>query len=534
MTEACSIPLWVWGRTRFWLDDSLNGLVAVSERYVAAQGVGHVYVWGRPDGVLIHRFTPQAREVDAWFDDDAGCLLLRTGDGRVEVVDLRTHAADVRDGASGDPVFPAVIEDRSGTGAVTITWPDGQELVRHYPHELVLKVASAPAAGLVAVPHGLRAVDVLDRTGEVRQIFRGFERVALTPDGRTVALAASWRRSLVFGDVATGAIDDPDEPPGDIRELRFSGDSARLLVVAAHRAWLLDPEAGRPIVRLEPCPSPRLLNDDAVSEARFSADGRYVIANARHQIVRWSVSTGAVVQRIVFEPRLGIESFSVDRQGVRVLSHGSMYPGGLMAVGEKQASVWDLERGDLLASIELDSPHPDAMTISPDGRRVAIVDDDEVAIYELPDPPGEPVALVERLSAADWPGFVTDGLVVRHHQGRGLSFRRVSGGAIADEYVFPTGRVFSTCLDGHVFAVGDNDGKIVVIEGAGRELAVLRVPCRLNAVVLAPDGSKLVAGGHDGVVRCFALPSLPTSLGCGTQAEAWATAESLGRRGKPG
>jgi hypothetical protein len=168
MTEPCSTPAWTWGQARFWLDDSLNGLVAVSERYVSARGVGRVYVWGRPEGTLVHRFVLRAREADAWFDDDAGCLLLRADDGRVEVVDLKTHAANVRDGAPGDPVFPAVVEDRSGTGAVTIMWPDGHEIVRHCPYELVLKVASAPAVGLVAVPHP--------------------DALMMSPDGRHVAI----------------------------------------------------------------------------------------------------------------------------------------------------------------------------------------------------------------------------------------------------------------------------------------------------------------------------------------------------------
>jgi hypothetical protein len=177
MTEPCSAPAWTWGQARFWIDDSLNGLVAVSERSVAARGVGHVYVWGRPDGTLVLRFVPQAREADAWFDDDAGCLLLRAGDGRVEVVDLKTHAENVRDGAPGDPVFPAVMEDRPGTGVVTITWPDGHAIVRHSPHELVLKVASALAVGLVAVPPS-RCVDDVPRRSLRRDRRRALFRLA--------------------------------------------------------------------------------------------------------------------------------------------------------------------------------------------------------------------------------------------------------------------------------------------------------------------------------------------------------------------
>lgn len=506
MTEPCSTPAWTWGRTRFWLQDTLNDLVAASDRYVAARGVKHVYVWGRPDGSLVHRFVSHVREVDAWFDDDAERLHLRAADGRVEVVDLRSHAADVRDGAPGDPAFPAVTIDRSGTGTVTVTWPDGRAMVRHYPRELVLRVASAPAADLVAVPHGLRTIDVLDgRTGEVRRVFREFSHAALTPDGRTVVLAASWRRSLVFGDVASGAVDDPDEPPGDIRELRFSSDGARLLVVSAGRAWVLDPAAGRPLARLERSPSPRLLGDDAASGARFSADGQYVVGSACHQIVRWCARTGAALQRIVLDQRSQIETFGVDRQGNRAVSHGALYPGGLMFVPEEYASVWDLERGELLARIALDDPAPESLTIAPDGRRVAVVCDGEATIYDLPERPGDPLGPAERRPAADWPGFITDGLFAHNDANRGLIVRRASGGVTADECVFRAGQAFATCLDGRLFAVGDSDGQIMVAEGRGRELAVVRVPGQVEALALAPDGSKLVAGGRDGVVRCFAL-----------------------------
>jgi hypothetical protein len=276
----------VWGSTRLFVDETIQALLALSPGYVAALGVRRVLVWRRADGARIYAAEPRERPRGGWFDDARGWLYLRTGEGIVEV-DLMSGASRERGPRADDPPAPAIASDRTGTAA-TVTWPDGHVLEVSYPHELVTGIACA--AEVVAVPHGVRAVDVLGRDGAVRRVFRNYHRAVLSPDGREIALVGASSKRIVFGDVETGEVAVPDVPGFNIEALELSPDGTRLLVIAGGFAWLLDPERGVPVVKLQAVASPRLLGNSVIDEsARFVAGGRFIVGPCPPS--RWCVSS---------------------------------------------------------------------------------------------------------------------------------------------------------------------------------------------------------------------------------------------------
>lgn len=498
---------WAWGSSSLWIDETLNQMLAISPRHVAARGSHSLYVWRRVDGALVQRVAFRAHPVAPWLDDAQGVLCWRTPAGRVEELAISSGAVTERPERADDPAWPRVDVDRT-SAEVTVQWPEGPACKFTYRGELVTRIACAPEAGLLAIPHGLRAVDVCDgRSGARRQVFAGAWDVALSRDGREAALGSMGKYRLAVGDVASGAIAEPDLPAGPIDRLQFSPDGSRLLVIAGGRGWLLDARRGRALVRLRPCPSPRTLGVDAIDEvAYFSADGRWVVGSAKHQLVRWSARTGEVDRLLELDPRSKVHGFACDARGERVAASGADYPGGLMLAPWPEARVWDLGAGVELARVPFEDVLEDAPVLSPAGDRLALVLAGEARIVELPAAPGGPVRIGE---PTPWRGFAADGLIERwDEEPHALVVTRLGGGEVG-EIVVPGAMSFAACANGHVFGVGFSDGRVELrgLDGAAR--ATVQTAGEVRRLALAPDGRTLVTGGRDGFVRAYSAAAEP-------------------------
>jgi hypothetical protein len=485
---------WVWGHARCFVDDTINELLALSPGYVAALGVRCVLVWRRADGERVYTAARGDRPRGGWFDDLRDRLYLRTGEAVVEI-DLATGESRERAPRADDPATAAVERDRSGTAA-TVTWPDGHVLEVSYPHELVAGISCAEE--VVAVPHGVRAVDVLGRDGALRWTFKNYQRAVLSPDGREIALVGAASKRIVFADVATGVVEVPGVPSFNIEALELSPDGARLLVIAGGYAWLLDPATGRPVVKLEAVASPRLLGDSVIdASARFVAGGRFVVGAAGHRLVRWDAATGAVDRSFARDGRWRVHVVSFDADGVRVAVHGALYPGGLMFVPDQGVHVIDLERGCDVAVVEDEEFNCDDLVLAPDGRELAVIGE-TTRIVALPEAPGGAIAVRE---APEFAGFRREGLRVRVDDEEGMVVERLAGGAVVGRHPRRGGLAFAAGPNGQTFAVGHGDGRIEVCDADGRELATLTAAGAVRALALGP---RLVfAGGWDCTVHAL-------------------------------
>lgn len=491
MTMETPTPRWTWGSSALWIDETMNQVLAVSPRWVAARGSHSIYVWRLPDGELALRLPWRVHPLAPWLDDAQDLLCWYTPGGRVTELRLPGGELTERDAAPADPRWPEVQIDRSG-GGLSVTWPSGHVSRWTYHGELVTRVACAPEVGLVAIPHGLRAVDVRDgRTGALRQTFRGPWEAALSRDGATVALGALTHSRISLGDVATGQVHDPHLPNHTIDALEYAPDGARLLVLAGGRGWLLDPAQGRPLARLRPCPSPRTLGVDAIDPvAYFSDDGAWVVGSAKHQLVRWSARTGEVDRLLELDPRSKIHALACDARGVRVAALGADYPGGLMLAPWDSARVWDLDAGREIARFAVDDLHDDTIELSPAGDRLRYGPNDALRVAELP-PPDGPLP----------PARPAPEPLVPCYEDRALTITR--GGAVLVQV--PGAMSFASCPFARTFAVGHPDGRVELRAEDGAPGLVLRVPAAPASLAFAPDGRALAVGGRDGIVRAYAL-----------------------------
>lgn len=497
---------WAWGSSRLWIDETLNQVLAVSRRHVAARGSHSIQVWRRADGERVLRLPWREHPIAPWLDDARDLLGWYTPTGRVQELSIPAGALMEREAQPEDPRWPAIAVDRMGS-EVSVRWPEGHVCKFIHRGELVTRIACAPEAGLVAIPHGLRAVDVCDgRTGARLQVFAGPWEAALSRDGAEVVLGAMSRSRLTLGEVASGAIEELDLPTASIDALRFSPDGSRLLVIAGGRGWLLDARDGRALVRLRPCPSPRTLGVDAIDEiAAFSADGEWIVGSAKHQIVRWSARTGEVDRRIELDPRSKVHALSCDARGERVAITGADYPGGLMLAPWSEARVWDLGSGREVARVVLEDAFEEALELSPAGDRLAVVKAGTARVAALPASPGGPVQVGPD---APWSGFAADALREAWSED-GLVLTLVGAGAAGAELAVPGAVAFGSCAERHVFAVGFPEGRVELRGLDGSTWARLEAPAEVLALALAPGGRTLAVGGRDGFVRAYSAAAEP-------------------------
>ena len=492
MPASIDRPTWTWGTRRFWIDEGLNALLALSPRHVAALGHRRIVVWGREDGEVVRTAVAASRPSDAWFDDDHGLLCLRLPDGELRAIDLASGA----DVACPDaPERPALRWD-GATYTAEVRWPDGHALVLPYPQEVVSAISCAPAAELVAVSHGLRGVDVRDaRTGALVQAFRGPWLAALAPDGRSVALAGLCGHRVRFGAVASGAVDPLEHPDGRIDALRCSPDGTRLLVLAANGGWLRPLRGDGPALHIAAI-DPR---------ATWTADAAHLVGPGDHHIVRWRADDGAVVHRLELGEHTRALGFAADARGERVAAILATFPGGLMIAPHDEAIVWDLERGHEIARVPVDDPTSAGLELAPDGRRLALLDRDGARLHDLPDRDRSPPGPARRV--APWSGFHADGVRLHRDEEADAAVVRVRGGEPVAALACPHALAFATPPDHAVFAVGHGDGRVHVHRSRDfSPLAELRAPGRVCALAFAPDGGLLVAGGWDGTVHGYRLP----------------------------
>jgi hypothetical protein len=480
-------PAWVWGDRRFWIDETLNDMLALSDRFVAAVGHSHIVVWRRDDGGEVRRFKKFLRPGQAWFTDTALCL---RASGRVTVCELASGELREREPAADDPELPEVIRDRMGYTR-TVRWADGRTVEFSYLNELIGRVTVG--GGRIAVGHGMRCIDIRDaQSGAVLRTLDGARNGVLSPDGRWIAVGDLSDRRIYICEVDAWTPPPVDVVNGDVEGLRLSPDGQRLLVVAGNRGWILRAHDGVTEGRLDGTVDPR---------AQWTDDGAAIVGPGGAGVVRWDAGSGAVVREISLGPRTRAADFAMDARGELVAVVTETLPGGLMLVPGEDAIVYSLVDGEVVLRVPLLEVYDEHVFVAPDGRELALVRAEGVRVVGI----GGGGA-VREVARADWDWFVTNGLRVRGSEEEGGTVVRVVDGDVVAEDDIGMVYGFTATSDGAWCAVAGPDGTITVRDAGLQVRWTLPLKRRVQGVALAADGTWLFAGGWDGTVHAFRRP----------------------------
>ncbi|QEL14914.1 WD40 repeat domain-containing protein [Limnoglobus roseus] len=223
-------------------------------------------------------------------------------------------------------------------------------------------------------------------------------------DSRATAVAVVWNKTVTVYDAKTGE-QRWTRTGGEKLEHapRFLADGAKLLVPGSLGTTTVhDAKTGEPLLTLA---SPNGERDKwAASEASPSPDGRFLAASGPHDHVYvWAVASGKVLHR--FDKQRKALGFTPD--GRRLFLAGP----------DESASIWNVTTGK--RECEFSLPKADKATLSPDGKRIVVVLDDAVLVYDVPasGPPTPSAVTADLPGLPDQLRFDADGTLVGRLRG---------------------------------------------------------------------------------------------------------------------
>ncbi|HVK12084.1 MAG TPA: serine/threonine-protein kinase, partial [Gemmataceae bacterium] len=247
-----------------------------------------------------------------------------------------------------EPAATPVLPDRLVTGAAF--FPDSRRLL----------IGVADEAD--------RAAEIWDvatarPTGRAFRHPKGRTAVAVSPDGRTVAIGGSDGTAQLWNAETGERIGGPLAQPGGAGVVAFSADGRTVLTAGAGgsaRLWDVVAAAAR---------GQPLVHGSAIRAAALSADGRTVFTVGTDGVVRvWDIET-AQERTPPLQHGGSVRGLALSRDGRRAATVGN----------DRLAWVWDLASGD---PVGRPLTHPDrvaAVQFSPDGRTLLTGSSDHLA-----------------------------------------------------------------------------------------------------------------------------------------------------------
>jgi WD40 repeat protein len=304
------------------------------------------------------------------------------------------------------------------------------------------------------------------------------EWIASTGTDRTVRLwRASGRKKMTVLHGHTGAVS----------YLAYSRDGRRLASVSSDgtvRTWEADPQVSLPVLRG---------HTSYVYPVAYSPDGRWIASGSwDHTVLLWDSLTGEGCAKLRLTDRVRALAFS---------------PGGSWLVsgcdGEDRLQIWDVATGRRRKEIRGPGKALQAVTVSPDGTRIAAADR------------GGRVSVMEVATGREVASFPMGG----GFEKKGLAYspdgRRLAGTGEGNHiYIWDTQ---ANCLSarwaghaGDVYSVAfSGDGRRLVSAGSDRTVRVWDAGtgeclAALNghtdevlAAVFHPDGTRVASAGRD-------------------------------------
>lgn len=304
-----------------------------------------------------------------------------------------------------------------------------------------------------------------------------FSSFVVAPDGDLVAFGATDGQVGV-GSVARGLLKRLPKHPAPVTNVALN-QAGTVLVSSSN-----DGE-----VRISSLPSGKLqrtLRTDhgLAIPAALAPDGKLVVTGGPGGLRFWEAASGEIVEE---------QSRAAKQPLAEVLS---FQPGGsLLAVGGPQGlEVWDVNRRQRIAETgALGDTGSSNLAFAPGGARLAIAGADGLRVWTLAEKASRGGLVQRAAHVAVWRDIVFD-----------------PSGASAKLVASPAGdRPHANAPSGKLIAVGDRDGRVSILDRAGRVVRSLvdRPPTEgayespgYRALGFSPDGSVLVAGADNGRV----------------------------------
>ena len=297
-----------------------------------AIGYQDVTLWDARTGKLQRTLSGAA----GWVRDTTmlpdGKTLAVYGDA-IAFWDMRTGALRraVRGGIV-DPVFP------------TVFFPDGRRVVGGEDARVAIEDTST------------------GRRRELKGPFREVGALAVSPDGKTLAVGALYGNLVAF-DIRTGRLRYATKGhDDDVSDVAFSPDGKAFASAASDKTVRLwDARTGKTL---------RVLtgHTDSVTSVAFSPDGRSVASSSKDRTLRrWDARTGTLQLTLKHPEAVSWISYSPDG-------------GALVGIGEK-VHVWNARSGDLLRTLEVGGATERAI-FSRDGRTLVTTGGEKVRFWD--------------------------------------------------------------------------------------------------------------------------------------------------------
>jgi WD40 repeat protein len=279
-----------------------------------------------------------------------------------------------------------------------------------------------------------------------------------------------------------------------------------------------------------------------VSCARFSPDGKYIVASFDNKIALWDVTSGAQIR-----------SFEGHKSNVwDVIFSPDMKYLASCSVDDKTVRLWDFSSGNEIRRFPEVQGHPSRVCFSADGSQLAAATLDTIFVWET-----DNGRLIHRFTDYGYYSAVTfspDGKFL-NAMGRDSIFCtwNLQTGALTNSLIHPKESLFSPALarsaDGSRLAIGEqqiisvwdtvtgqlinswrpyaavngwaiaisSDGRMAVHASrfitiwnveTGEEIWKRQMPCEVQSANFSPDNKFLVTGAEDGSIRIWKAPTV--------------------------
>ena len=381
-------------------------------------------------------------------------------------------------------------------------------------HDMVNSIAYLPdGETVVTAGQDQKAILWNVTTGKIIKILQGpsagLLNVAVSPDGKRI-LTATDTNIIVVWDLETGTIAKTLNGRGDwVNSIAYSPNGKTIAAISNSNdndkaAVLLDIASGRESIILK-------ATDAFVSSIAFSPDGKTIAFGGDKGVRISDIKTRHIINTLKNKDEFIYSIvFSTDKKKIITASSN-------LDSQHSTARLWNADTGDLIDTIERTNEFSN-MTISPNGKTIAVIKDKEIRITDI-----ITAQIIRKIN--------TDSYNVEFSKSGNLV--AIGGEQTATLWDIDKGNVIKK-LKGHTFvtmAFSPTEGIIATVGNdqiitlwnieSGQVIKVLKGhSSRINRIIFSPDGKRILTGSADHTAKLWDITTgreLLTLKGHGSQ-----------------